>query len=80
MDPMELPLTYKGEQVGDARLEFSDEGIVVKGRIYDSEKAVEILGPSIEHVSIDFSEVPSNEDMIAHFKANHPIRYGKDFT
>lgn len=54
MDPMELPLTYKGEQIGDARLEIDDSGIRVVGRIYDPEKAADILGPSVEHVSFGF--------------------------
>jgi len=51
---MEVPLTYKGEQVGDARLVISDEGIMVQGRIYDTEKAVEILGPSLGALSYGF--------------------------
>jgi hypothetical protein len=60
----DVPLTYKGEQIGDARLEFSDEGIMVKGTIYSAEKAVEILGPSIEHISFGFTPDGINCDKI----------------
>lgn len=53
-----VPLTYNGVQVGECEVEFTDEGAMVKGTIYDSEKAVEILGPSIQGVSYGFEPDP----------------------
>lgn len=83
--PKLIPLTYKGEVVGDVSLEIDDKGVLVKGVLYDSEKAAEILGPSIERVSIGFAAVGERYDehtllkvTYAHRQAGIPDQQAED--
>jgi len=73
MDIHEVPLTFKGEQVGVARLTTDDEGIHISGEIFDAETAAAILGPGVSNVSygfdpdgVSFSAVQPGENALIH--------------
>jgi hypothetical protein len=73
-----VPLTWADEVVGEATVERTDEGFVVKGTILDANGALvrEILGVGTEYFSlaIDAESAVVDLDCINYLRDTHPQR------
>jgi hypothetical protein len=78
MNPQTVPLTWEDEVVGEALVERTDDGFLIKGTLFDENSAVvrEILGVGTEYFSlaIDSESAVVNLDTVQYLRDTNPIR------